>query len=345
LVSRKKSPCIVSQNFFIHHVAFMASTLINGLHHVTAIASDAQKNVDFYKGVLGLRFLKKTVNFDAPDVYHLYYGDETGSPGTIMTFFPFGQIQRGRRGAGQMTYTSFAVPVGALDYWQQRLTRLNITFEKPARRFDEEYICFEDYDGLGVELVAVANDTRTPWVHASATDAVPAEYAIRGFHTVALRQISKDRTVDLLVNQMQHRLVQHEIGTDGDRYRFEAGAGGTGTFVDVIAAPRGEAHALQGAGTVHHVAFSTDTDETQLEIRETLATLGFNVTPIIDRQYFHSIYYREPGGILFEIATNPPGFTVDEPLASLGTALSLPPQYESKRGFIEQHLPPLVVKN
>ncbi|MCU0426731.1 MAG: ring-cleaving dioxygenase [Candidatus Kapabacteria bacterium] len=310
-------------------------TLINGLHHVTAIAGKPQTNVDFYAGILGLRFIKKTVNFDAPDVYHLYYGDENGSPGSIMTFFPFGHIQRGRRGNGQMSYTAFSVPENSLGFWMERLKTFNITPEKPQQRFNEEFIRFDDNDGLGIELVATSNDTRPAWVSGS----IPQEHAIRGFYTVALQEISGDRTIDLLTNQMQHRLVAEE----GNRMRFEAGLGGAGAFVDIIGNPE-EKRGLQGAGTVHHVAFGTNSDDTLLAIREILAEKGFDVTPLIDRQYFHSIYFREPGGILFEVATNPPGFTTDESKEALGTALKLPEWYEAKRDLIEQHLEPLEIR-
>lgn len=310
-------------------------TRINGLHHVTAIAGKPQTNVDFYAGILGLRFIKKTVNFDAPDIYHLYYGDENGSPGSIMTFFPFGQIQRGRRGNGQMSYTAFSVPENSMSFWINRLQKFNINVEKPQRRFNEEFIRFDDNDGLGIELVATSNDNRPAWISGS----IPQEHAIRGFYTVALQEISGDRTIDLLTSQMQHRLIAEE----GNRMRFEAGTGGAGAYVDIIGNPE-EKRGLQGAGTVHHLAFSTDTDETLLATREVLAEKGFDVTPLIDRQYFHSIYFREPGGILFEVATNPPGFTADESKDALGTALKLPAWYEPKRSLIEQHLEPLEVR-
>ncbi len=316
----------------------MASQLINGLHHVTAIASNPQRNVDFYAGVLGLRLIKKTVNFDAPDVYHLYYGDETGSPGTIMTFFPFGEIQRGRRGTGQLTYTSFAIPSGAMDFWIQRLAKLSISFTGPITRFDEQVLQFEDFDGLGVELVETPDTARKLGFTAWTSGSISPEYAIRGFHTVALHEISGDRTIRLLTEQMEHRLIAQE----GDRMRFEAGLGGSGNFVDVLAVPA-DKRGLQGAGTVHHVAFSSETDATQGEIREVLIDAGFDVTPVLDRNYFHSIYYREPGGILFEIATNPPGFSVDEDVKTLGSALKLPSWYESKREIIEQRLQPIQV--
>lgn len=310
--------------------------LINGLHHVTALASDAQRNVDFYLGILGLRLVKKTVNFDAPDVYHLYYGDETGSPGTILTFFPYAGLARGRKGIGQLTYTAFSIPTASLSYWMDRLTEFNIPFSGPHRRFDENYLRFEDYDGMGVELVATAADSRPGWDNGE----ISAEYAVRGFHTVSLNQRNVDRTVALLTDPMQHTLVAEENGI----FRFQAGTGGPGNFVDVVHAPE-DARALQGAGSVHHVAFSTDTDESQLEIREQLLSAGYQPTEVLDRQYFHSIYYREPGGILFEIATNPPGFAVDEAPDALGTALKLPERYEPRRAKIEAELPALRLRS
>jgi glyoxalase family protein len=305
-------------------------TLINGIHHVTAIAGTAQRNVDFYVGVLGLKMVKKTVNFDAPDVYHLYYGDAVGSPGTIMTFFPWGQLPRGRKGGGQLTYTAFSIPTAALSFWINRLSEFQIPFSGPYRRFDETYLRFEDYDGMGVELVANSSDQRAGWDNGK----IPAEFAVRGFHTVTLNEFKTDQTVSLLTELMQHRLVAEET----DRFRFEAGVGGSGNYVDVLFSPN-DVRALQGAGSVHHLAFATETDATQLEIREKLMESGYNPTPVLDRNYFHSIYYREPGGILFEIATNPPGFGVDE--QDLGTALKLPEWYEPRRAEIEQKLPPI----
>jgi glyoxalase family protein len=312
------------------------NTLINGLHHVTALAGDAQRNVDFYTDVLGLRLVKKTINFDAPDVYHLYYGDETGSPGTIMTFFPFGpRIARGRKGAGQVTYTAYSVPVGALDFWRQRLTTLRIPFAGPYARFDEQYLQLEDYDGSGIELVATAHDTRAGW-H---TPAVPTEVAIRGFHTVTLNESAVDQTIALLTGPLQHRLLAEEAG----RFRLVAGAGGPGNFVDVLHAPA-DMRPAQGAGSVHHVAFSTDSDDSQALVRDAVMEAGYRPTEVLDRQYFHSIYFREPGGILFEVATNPPGFSVDEPTATLGTDLKLPAWYEPRRTQLETALPKLTIR-
>ncbi|CCG98468.1 Glyoxalase/bleomycin resistance protein/dioxygenase [Fibrella aestuarina BUZ 2] len=306
------------------------STLVNGLHHVTALAGDTQRNVDFYTHILGLRLVKKTVNFDAPDVYHLYYGDETGSPGSIMTFFPYGGIPRGRKGAGQLTYTAFSVPVAGMQFWLDRLQQFQVAHTMPLRRFEESYIRFDDFDGTGIELVFNDNDTRPGYSNGQ----IPAEFAVRGFHTVTLEQIRPERTIELLTNPMQHRLVAEEA----DLMRFEAGVGGSGNYIDIHVNPNA-LRALQGAGSVHHVAFSTDTDETQVQIQQLLAEGGYQVTPVQDRNYFHSIYFREPGGVLFEIATNPPGFAIDEPVESLGTSLKLPPQYEARRAKLEEVLP------
>ena len=309
-------------------------TLISGLHHVTTLAGDTQRNVDYYTGLMGLRLVKKTVNFDAPDVYHLYYGDEAGSPGTILTFFPYGNLPRGRKGAGQLTYTAFSVPTTSLSFWMDRLHEQRISYAGPYKRFSETYLRFEDYDGAGVELVFNDDDKRPGWDNGK----IPVEYAVRGFHTVTLNESSPDRTIKLLTDTMQHTLVGEEDG----RSRFKAGAGGPGNYVDVLHAPN-DVRALQGAGSVHHVAFSTDSDATQLTIQAQLTEAGYHPTAVLDRQYFHSIYFREPGGVLFEVATNPPGFTVDEPLAELGTALKLPPQYESRRAKVEAELPEIII--
>ncbi|MBO0939740.1 ring-cleaving dioxygenase [Fibrella sp. HMF5335] len=310
------------------------ATLINGLHHVTALAGDTQRNVDFYTHVLGLRLVKKTVNFDAPDVYHLYYGDAMGSPGSILTFFPYGNIPRGRKGVGQLTYTAFSVPVAGMQFWLDRLHQFQIAYSTPAKRFAETFIRFEDYDGMGIELVFNDIDNRPGYSNGQ----IPLEFSIRGFHTVTLDQLNPTRTVELLTNVMQHRLVAEEA----NHFRFEAGLGGPGNYVDVLVDPNG-VRALQGAGSVHHVAFSTDSDETQLLISQHLADAGYVPTPVQDRNYFHSIYFREPGGVLFEVATNPPGFAIDEAPNSLGTALMLPPQYEARRAKLEAALPKIVL--
>ncbi|GAB3987895.1 ring-cleaving dioxygenase [Spirosoma daeguense] len=310
-------------------------TLINGLHHVTTLAGDTQRNVDFYTGILGLRLVKKTVNFDAPDVYHLYYGNETGAPGTILTFFPYGNLPRGRKGVGQLTYTAFSAPTSSLSFWLDRLHGHNIPYAGPYKRFSETYVRFEDFDGMGIELVFTDDDLRSGWDNGK----ISAEFSIRGFHTVTLNELRTDRTITLLTDIMQHTLVGEEEG----RFRFKAGNGGPGNFVDVLLSPK-DVHGLQGAGSVHHVAFSTNSDATQLIIQQQLAEAGYHVTPVQDRNYFNSIYFREPGGILFEVATNPPGFTVDEPLTELGTTLKLPPQYEVRRTKLEAVLPKIVLK-
>lgn len=310
-------------------------TLINGLHHVTTLAGDTQRNVDYYTGLMGLRLVKKTVNFDAPDVYHLYYGNETGSPGTILTFFPYGSLPRGRKGVGQLTYTAFSVPTAALSFWMDRLREQGVSYAGPSKRFSETYLRFEDHDGAGVELVFNDEDQRPGWDNGR----IPVEYAVRGFYTVTLEESNPDRTIELLTQTMQHA----RVGEEGGRFRLRAGLGGPGNYLDVVCAPNG-VRALQGAGSVHHLAFSTDSDETQLLIQAQLTEAGFHPTAVLDRQYFHSIYFREPGGVLFEVATNPPGFAVDEAVTELGTALKLPPQYESRRAKVEAELPEIVIR-
>jgi glyoxalase family protein len=306
------------------------SNYITGLHHVTAITSDAQQNVDFYAGILGLRLVKKTVNFDAPDVYHLYYGDEEGQPGTILTFFPFNSISKGRKGKGQLTVTSFSIPENSLDYWVKRLKKFRIPFESPSQRFDNEvFIYFEDQDGLGIELIANKSDSRKGYTYGQ----IPREHAIKGFYGVALSEEGYERTAGLLTDQMDHKLVSEK----GNRFRFSS-TGIPGSFVDIVCSPE-ENRGLGGSGTVHHVAFATQNDRTQLEFREKLLTRGtVNPTPVIDRQYFHSVYFREPGGILFEAATSDIGFTLDEPKEHLGESLKLPSWEEKNRSEIERLL-------
>jgi glyoxalase family protein len=303
-----------------------------GIHHVTAIASDPQANVDFYAGLLGLRLVKKTVNFDDPSAYHLYYGDETGTPGSIMTFFYWpGHGGRGRVGPGQMTGLSFSASQPSLDYWYDRLTRYGIAVER-KNRFGEEVLSFADPDRIPGEIVAVADDNRHGW----AGDNIPAAQALRGFHTAGLTVRTAGLTERLLTGIMGYRFLRRE----GNRTRFEAGPGGSGRYIDVIgdnAAPPG----LQGTGTIHHVAWRVPDDASQLAMHKLLADAGYEVSEVRDRYYFHSIYYREQGGILFEIATDVPGFSVDEPVASLGTALKLPQQFERARKQIETSLPPL----
>ncbi len=292
---------------------------IAGIHHVTALASDPQANVDFYTGVLGLRLVKRTVNFDDPGTYHLYYGDETGRPGTIMTFFPWPMARRGVQGAGQATVTSFTVPQGSLGYWTERLGKLGVAFEDPKPRFDEEVLTLLDPDGLKLELVASGDG---------------GGHEVSGFDGVTLTEWNPEVTAEVLVGTLGFQ----PAGQQGDRFRFEAGA----SRVDVVAAPA-SVRGHVSAGTVHHVAWRAADDTDQLAWRETVAESGLYVTPVLDRQYFRSIYFREPGGVLFEIATDPPGFTRDETVEGLGSALKLPPWLEPERKRIEQALPPIEV--
>lgn len=303
-----------------------------GIHHVTAIASDQQRNLDFYAGVLGLRLVKRTVNFDDPTTYHFYFGDETGSPGSLITFFIWPGGKRGRAGAGQVAVTSFAIPPRSLGYWIERLIKFHVPYEQPKTRFDDErVIALKDPDGLLLELVAHASaESRPRWSGGQ----VDAEHSIRGIHSVTLWEEGHELTSRLLIDSLGFRLVREQ----GSIYRFAAPGEGPGKIVDVRVVP-GLWSGVAGAGAVHHVAFRSRDDAGQIAIRGTLATLGSNVTPPLDRHYFRSVYFREPGGVLFEIATDGPGFTIDEPLATLGLALKLPPWLEDRRFEIEALLP------
>lgn len=310
------------------------SQAIPGLHHVTAITADAQKNIDFYCGVLGLRLVKLTVNFDDPSSYHLYYGDELGHPGTTMTFFAWPGAYRGRIGPPQVTVTSFAVPQSAFEYWAERLTEHGVGPGAAVDRFGERVLEFIDPDGLRLEIVAVANPAGVPW----AAGPVPAEHAIHGFHGVTISEEGYENTAKLLTEVMGFTAA----GSEQNRFRYRAGSSGDGlaATVDIMCVPDAR-HGSMGAGVIHHVAFRTADDAQQAAWRERLAGLGLNVSPVMDRTYFHSIYYREPGGVLFEIATEGPGFTVDEPAAQLGTRLMLPAQLERHRAEIERVVPPV----
>jgi len=301
---------------------------ISGIHHVTAITSDGQKNIDFYSGLLGLRLVKVTVNFDDPQSYHLYYGDELGRPGTIMTFFVWPGAQRGRPGSGQVTAISFSVPPDALDYWRKRLETATLA----PTRFGEQGLQLTDPDGIQLEIVAGSKeDARTPWSGGS----VPRQHAIRGFHGVSLSVEGYEHTADLLTQALGFKFE----GEDGNRFRF-VGDAPHAAVVDVLCVPDGIRGTL-GAGIIHHVAFRAADEEAQRRWRQRLVDQRQNVTPVIDRSYFHSIYFREPGGVLFEIATDGPGFTVDESPELLGSALKLPAQYEMARSQIEATLPSL----
>jgi catechol 2,3-dioxygenase-like lactoylglutathione lyase family enzyme len=303
------------------------------IHHVTAIAGEPQRNLDFYAGVLGLRLVKLTVNFDDPASYHFYFGDELGRPGSILTFFAWPGGRRGRQGTGQVGTVSLAVPAAALGYWIERLVQHGIRFDGPARRFDEQVLSFTDPDGLLLELVASPRVDRVePWTGGP----VPAAHAVRGVLGATIWEDGERGTAEVLTGQLGYRLA----GEDAGRVRFESAGEGAGTVVDLRRVPGFWAGA-DGVGTVHHVAFRAATDDDQLARRERLTEAGLQLTPVVDRQYFRSVYFREPGGVLFEIATDGPGFTVDEPAGGLGGSLKLPPQFEPLREQIEQAVPPV----
>lgn len=303
-----------------------------GIHHVTGIASDPQRNLDFYAGILGLRLVKRTVNFDDPTTYHFYFGDEQGNPGSILTFFPWPDARRGRQGGGQAAVTSFAILPSSVGFWIERLIRKQVDFQQPAARYeDERVIAFKDHDGFMGELVAHPRaDTRAGW----SGGGVPPEHAIRGLYSVTLWLDANELTGQLLTNTLGFRLVREQ----GSIFRYASGDGGPGSIVDIRCVP-GIWSGVMGAGTVHHVAFRASGDAEQMDLRTELTSLGYNVTPQLDRDYFKSIYFREPGGVLFEVATDGPGFLVDEPVEALGHSLKLPSWLELRRFEIEALLP------
>ena len=307
---------------------------IPGIHHVTCITRDVQKCTDFYVGVLGLRFVKKSINQDLPDTYHIYFGDYLGSPGTAMTFFGWPTWPRQRAGSGQVTTVSFAVPAGSLGFWNDRLRRLGVE-HREVDRFETHALVLQDVDGIELELVGQAADEGwESWPDSP----VDRDHAIRGFHSVTLTLAEATATLDLLTTTMGFGTQ----GTEGNRTRLETGTGGPHSMVDVVESPDAPEGA-ESTGTVHHVAWRTQDAASQISWRDVLLRAGRNVTPVIDRWYFKSIYYREPGGVLFEIATDGPGFTVDESPDKLGTTLSLPPWFGVRREQLDEILPPIVV--
>jgi glyoxalase family protein len=309
-----------------------------GIHHVTAICGDPRRNVDFYSGLLGLRLVKKTVNFDDPGSYHLYYGDGIGAPGTILTFFAWTAVPpmapaRGRVGTGQITRTAFAIPSAALEWWVDRLASRAVEFDGPFRRFDEEVIALLDPDGFVVELVTSDRaDLPTPWVEGP----VPPERAVRRVHGVSIAVPRREASAKLLVDILGLR----EGRDDGQRFRFLAGSDGEEASVDLLVDPDGN-QGRMGIGAIHHVAWRARDRAHQDRLREALVAAGYEVSEVFDRNYFHSIYFREPGGVVFEIATDAPGFTADESREGLGEALKLPPWLEPRRERIEARLPAL----
>ena len=306
---------------------------ILGLHHITAIAGNAQNNFNFYTNILGLRLVKKTVNFDDPGTYHLYYGDESGSAGTILTFFPWEGIGQGSEGVGMATEIGYAVPNGSLEFWLERFREHNITTGEVTERFGETILPFKDPDGLSLSLIIPAKtDGRKPWT----TAAIRAEQATRGFHSTTLSLQKIDETAKVLTDIFGYRLLSQE----GNRYRFITDTVETASVVDLLELPNGP-RGRNAAGTNHHVAFRVTDEEMQMEFREKILSKNLQITPKIDRDYFYSLYFREPGGVLFEIATENPGFTVDEPLSELGTHLMLPSQHSHLREDLEKILPKL----
>lgn len=305
---------------------------INGLHHVTSLASSAQSNNDFFTKTLGLRRIKKTVNFDAPEVYHLYYGDEAGTPGTVMTYFPFPNAGRGRPGTGEVGITGFAVPRGSLGFWKDRLATFDVKKVTEENTFGEDRLRFEGPDGDGFALIETEGDTRVPWTN----DGVSEDVAIRGFHSADMRLKDAAASAELLTF-----MGYETLDTQDNVTRFHVPNGNEANVIDItqVDAPL----ANQGAGSVHHIAFSVDNRAKQLEVRKALMDTGYQVTPVIDRDYFYAIYFRTPGGVLFEVATNEPGFDRDEDTAHLGEALKLPKQHEHLRTVLEEkYLEPIL---
>lgn len=306
-------------------------TEIKGLHHVTAMARDAAVNNQFWTGTLGLRRVKQTVNFDEPSVYHLYYGDETGSAGTVMTHFPFPHIARGRPGTGEVGVTAFSVPKDSLGFWEARLGEHGLGDLARSESFGQQRLSFRAPEGDALALIEIADDARQPWTG----NGVGEEHAIRGFHSAALRVRDEGATKELLC------FMGYEVAdTSGGVLRLVRPGGNGADTIDIETLPGVERGQL-GAGSVHHIAFAVENRAAQLAVRKALLDTGYNVTPVIDRDYFYAIYFRTPGGVLFEVATNEPGFARDEDTAHLGEVLKLPTQHEHLRPLLEKTLQPL----
>ncbi len=337
---------------------------ILGIHHVTAISRDPQKNFDFYTGILGLRLVKLTVNFDDPTSYHLCYGDEIGQPGTILTFFIWENMHQGSRGTGQVVTISFLIPENAIEYWSNRFKDKGVEHSEPKKRFNnnEQVITFYDREGLKLELVA-NQETENRKINAWKNGPIPIDYAIRGFYSVTLSLDGYEETASRLTDEMGFSKIGHE----GNRFRFQIkdnefskrslnNLGGSNenqklnslslssSIVDIVCLPY-TLSGTMGAGTVHHVAWRTPTDESQLDMRRKIIKKRLNATPVTDRLYFHSVYFREPGGVLFEIATDNPGFMIDQKLEELGQKLVLPKWLEPRREYIEKTLPSIDISN
>lgn len=307
--------------------------MIDGIHHVTATAGDPNENLKFYTQTLGLRLVKRTVNFDDPGTYHLYYGDTTGQPGTVLTFFPWPQARRGRPGDGQVTAVAFAVPHNTLEHWVEQLRAEDVNIWGPDERFGAFTLGLEDPDGLHIELIEEPGPTTTtPWTDGR----VPVNRAVRGFHSVTLTVGDYEPTASLLTDVLDY----HYVSQEGPRHRLTTPGEGTANIIDIRERPN-EPEGRPGKGTVHHVAFRVPDAEAQQSIRAQLESRGLPVTPVKDRKYFQSIYFHGPSGILYEVATTGPGFLIDEDQAELGSRLQLPDRLESRRQEIEDRLPRL----
>lgn len=303
-----------------------------GLHHITAIANQAQRNLDFYTQVLGLRLVKKTVNFDDPSTYHFYFGDAIGTPGTILTFFPWEGIGPGKQGTGMATHIGYAVEKGALEFWKNRLQNFEIPYEEGSI-FGENMLSFQDPDGLQLQLIEpLNNDIRSGWT----TEEISLEVALKGFHQVTLTLREVAPTAQVLTQVLGYQLQHH----NGNRYRFAIDTVQSAHLIDIIEEPT-LARGQNLAGTNHHIAFRVKDEKVLMEFREKVLAAGLQITPKIDRDYFYSLYFREPGGVLFEIATDNPGFLIDENRDDLGSGLQLPHRYQPLRSQIEAALPKL----
>lgn len=306
---------------------------ILGLHHITAIAGNPQRNYDFYTKVLGLRMVKKTVNFDDPQTYHFYFGDKVGTPGSILTFFPWPRVKEGKNGVGMATEIGYSVPEGSLDFWQKRFEELGVEYGKTREQFGEQYLPFRDPDGLNLKLIVPKHkDDREGWE----TDEIKGNVALKGFHSVTLTLHNVGPTASILTDIFEYEL-QEKVG---QFYRYKTNAVENAAIIDIHEDPTAE-QGINAGGTNHHIAFRVKDEETQMRFREKIVQKGLQITEKIDRDYFFSLYFREPGGVLFEIATDNPGFTRDENLEELGSSLKLPDQYEQARDRIERLLPDL----
>lgn len=309
---------------------------IQGLHHITAVARDAQRNVDFYRNVLGQRLIKKTVNFDVTDSYHFYFADAIGTPGAVMTFFAWPNTRRAMRGNGTTAAMAYNIPTGSMGFWHDHLRQNGILLQTIEKRFGAEVLPFDDPDGMRIELIETQTAPALGYWEAGPID---SRRALQGFHSATLWLENVEPTAQLLTGHMGYTFS----GQESNRYRFVGGQSTLGNIIDLLHRPGGN-QAIFGSGSIHHIAFRVPNDDTELEYQQALRNAGVGVTPVRDRSYFHSIYFNEPGGVLFEIATNNPGFDLDEPRDSLGEGLKLPPWLESQRPEIEQGLAPLHLK-